>query len=138
MRSAFAALAGAAFLLAVVAGCMTAGPDPAPPTTPRSTFNPAVAAPEATFGPGLEIEVVYSGMWSGAWGSAEAKQSDEGFGNTTRPLPPNLNRVEATFQKQETTDETLVLRLVQNGTVLKEASGSGPLAVVTLEATPAR
>lgn len=136
-RLSIAALLGAA-LLVCLAGCLEAGPDPAADAgTPLPTFNPAGARPEATFGPGIELEVVYSGMWSGAWGSPEAVQSDEGFGNRTLPLPPNVNRIQATFQKQETTDEPLVLRLVRNGTVLKESSGSAPLAVVTLEATPA-
>lgn len=137
-RLSIAGLLGAALLCACLAGCLGAEPDPAAPTgTPLPTFDQAAARPEPTFEAGLELEVVYSGMWSGAYGSPEAMHSDEGFGNRTFPLPQHANRIQATFQKQETTDEPLVLRLVRNGTVLKEASGSGPLAVVTLEAGPA-
>ena len=138
-RLPIAGLLGAALLLACLAGCLGAGPDPAAGAgTPLPTFNATAAKPEATFGPNISLEVVYSEMWSGAYGSPEAMHSDEGFGNRTFPLPPNANRIQAEFQKQETTNETLTLRLVQNGTVLTETNGSAPLARVTLEATPSR
>ena len=138
-RLSIAALLGAALLLACLAGCLGDDPDPTagPAGTPLPDLQPVRGhRPEATFGPNISLEVVYSEMWSGAYGSPEAMHSDEGFGNRTFPLPPNANRIQATFQKQETTNETLTLRLVRNGTVLKETSGSAPLAVVTLEATP--
>ena len=140
-RLPMAALLGAALLCACLAGCLADDPTAAtraPDATalPASSLDPSAAAPVATFGPGIELEVVYSGMWSGAWGSPDAVKSDEGFGNRTLALPQNANRIQARFQKQEATEEPLVLRLVRNGTVLEEASGSGPLAVVTLEATP--
>jgi hypothetical protein len=136
-RLSIAGLLGAALLLACLAGCLGAGPDPtAGPGTPLPTFNPAAARPEATFGPNISLEVEYGEMWSGAYGSPEAMHSDEGFGNRTFPLPPNANRIQAQFQKQETTNETLTLRLVRNGTVIKESSGSAPLAIVNLSVTP--
>lgn len=136
-----AALLGAALICACLAGCLADDPTAAaraPDATelPAPSLDPGAAVPAGTFGQGIELEVVYGGMWSGAWGSPDAVKSDEGFGNRTLPLPQNANLIQARFQKQETTDEPLVLRLVQNGTVLEEASGSGPLAVVTLEATP--
>jgi hypothetical protein len=142
MRRLFIAALLCACLASCLAGCLADDPDaaargPAETGLPVSSLDPAAAAPAATFGPGIELEVVYSGMWSGAWGSPEAKHSDERFGNATLALPPNVNRIEAEFQKQEATDEPLTLRLVRDGVVLKEASGSGPLARVTLEATPA-
>ncbi len=137
-RLSIAGLLGAALLLACLAGCLGAGADPAASGgTPLPTFNPAAAKPEPTFGPNLSLEVEYSEMWSGAYGSPEAMHSDEGFGNRTFPLPPNANRIQAEFQKQETTNETLTLRLVRNGTVIKESSGSAPLAIVNLSVTPA-
>ncbi len=141
-RLSIAALLGAALLLACLAGCLGDDPTAAAPAA-RATAGTTITTPPtvgdagpgtATFGSGLALEVVYSGMWSGAYGTPDAVHSDEGFGNATFPLPPNANRIQATFQKQETTDEPLTLRLVRGGTVLKEASGSGPLAVVTLEA----
>jgi len=136
-RQSIAGLLGAAVLLAFFAGCLGAGPDPASPAgTPLPTFNASAARTEATFGPNLSLEVVYTGMWSGAYGSPEAMHSDEGFGNSSFRLPPNVNQFEATFQKQETTNETLTLRLVRNGAVIKEASGSDPLAIVNLSVTP--
>ncbi|MEN6340922.1 MAG: hypothetical protein ABFC89_00015 [Methanospirillum sp.] len=136
-RLSIAGLLGAAVLLAFFAGCLGAGPDPAAPGgTPLPTFNVSAARTEATFGPNLSLEVVYTGMWSGAYGSPEAMHSDEGFGNSSFRLPPNVNQFQATFQKQETTNETLTLRLVRNGTVLKESSGSDPLAIVNLSVTP--
>lgn len=139
-RPAIVCLAALA-LVACLAGCLADDPagesGAAQEGNPLTTFDAAQVRPEATFGPGVELEVVYSGMWSGAFGSPEAIHSDEGFGNRTLELPQNANRIQARFQKQETTDEPLVLRLVQNGTVLQEASGGGPLAVVTLEVTPA-
>lgn len=136
-----AALLGAALICACLAGCLADDPTAAaraPDATalPAPSLDPGAAVPAGTFGPGIELEVVYGGMWSGAWGSPDAVKSDEGFGNRTLELPQNANLIQARFQKQETTDEPLVLRLVRNGTVLEEASGSGPLAVVTLEATP--
>lgn len=139
-RLSIAGLLGAALLCACLAGCLGDGPGAAV-RTPAATTAPAsgagtAAGTNATFGPGIELEVVYSGMWSGAYGTPDAIHSDEGFGNRTLPLPPNANRIQATFQKQETTDEPLTLRLVRSGVVLKETSGSAPLAVVTLEATP--
>jgi hypothetical protein len=136
-RLSIAALLGAA-LLACLAGCLGAGEDPAgPPGTPPPTFDPAQARAAPTFEAGLQLEVAYSGNWSGAYGSPEAMHSDDGEGNRTFPLPAHANGIQAIFQKQETTDEPLVLRLVRNGTVIQEASGAGPLAVVTLQATPA-
>ena len=143
MRRLFiAGLLGAALLCACFAGCLADDPAAAARSSdatalPASSLDPVAIAPEDTFGPGIELEVVYSGMWSGAWGTPDAVKSDEGFGNRTLELPPNANRILATFQKQEATDEPLTLRLVRNGVVLEETSGSGPLAVVTLEATPA-
>lgn len=143
MRRLFiAAVLGAALLFACLAGCLADDPTAAgraPDTTalPAPSLDTAEAVPAGTFGPGIELEVVYGGMWSGAWGSPDAIKSDEGFGNRTLALPQNANRIQATFQKQEATDEPLTLRLVRNGVVLEETSGSGPLAVVTLEATPA-
>lgn len=96
--------------------------------------------PDTTSGPAarLELEVIYSGMWSGAWGSPREMQNDERFGNATLPLPQNPQSVTAMFQKQETTNETLTLRLLRDGVVIAEANGSEPLAVVTLEAVPSR
>jgi len=132
-------LVGAAVLLAVLAGCLGAGPDAAglPPTTVVPT-----SAPDADITPGpsaagsrLDLEVVYGGMWSGAYGTRDAIKSNEGFGNATLPLPADATFIQAAFQKQESTNETLTLRLVRDGIVMKEASGSDPLAVVTLEAS---
>jgi hypothetical protein len=138
-RLSIAALLGAALLLSCLAGCLSDDPTAAARATAGTTMTAPPSGGDAgpgtaTFGPGLALEVVYSGMWSGAYGTPDAVHSDEGFGNATFTLPPNANKIQATFQKQETTDEPLTLRLVQGGTVLKEASGSGPLAVVTLEA----
>jgi len=140
MRRLFpAALLGAAVLLACLAGCLGAGPDPAG-SLPTATTTPAPvnagAAASGTFGPGLELEVVYSGQWSGAYGTADAVHSDDGFGNKTLALPQGASRIQATFQKQETNEEPLTLRVVRDGAVLAEASGAEPLAVVTLVATP--
>jgi hypothetical protein len=128
-------------LLASLAGCLGAGPDPAgsPPaltTTPAPVNAGAAPAASGTFGPGLELEVVYSGQWSGAYGTADAVHSDDGFGNKTLALPQGASRIQATFQKQETNEEPLTLRVVRDGAVLAEASGSTPIAVVTLVATP--
>ena len=137
-RLTIAGLLGAALLIACLAGCLGASPDPAGPTgTPLPTFRGGATPAAPTFGANLSIEVEYGGMWSGAYGSPEAMHSDEGFGNASFRLPPNVNRIQASFQKQETTNETLTLRLVQNGVVLKETNGSSPLAIVTLQATPA-
>ncbi len=136
-RLSIAGLLGAALLLACLAGCLGAGPDPAGPTgTPLPTFHGGATPAAPTFGPNLSIEVEYGGMWSGAYGSPEAMHSDEGFGNASFRLPPNVNRIQATFQKQETTNETLTVRLLRDGAVIKETNGSSPLAIVTLEATP--
>jgi hypothetical protein len=134
-----AALLGAVVLTAVFAGCLGAQPDatktgmtgatktPVPATT--TTLSPSVSTSK------LELEVSYSGMWSGAYGTRDAIHSDEGFGNATLDLPSNAPFIQASFQKQETTDEALTIRLLRDGVVVKEASGSAPLAVVTLEAT---
>ncbi len=130
-------LVGAAVLLALLAGCLGAEPDAAgmPPATaaPDTAPQTNASAPSAA-NSRLDLEVVYSGMWSGAYGTRDAIKSNEGFGNATLPLPPDATFVQAEFQKQESTGETLTLRLVRDGTVVKEESGSGPLAVVTLEA----
>ena len=132
-------LVGAAVLLAVLAGCLGAGPDAAglPPTTvvPTSTPDAAITPGPSAAGSRLDLEVVYGGMWSGAYGTRDAIKSNEGFGNATLPLPADATFIQAAFQKQESTNETLTLRLVRDGIVMKEASGSDPLAVVTLEAS---
>lgn len=125
-------------MLACFAGCLGAGEDPAGPAgTPPPTFDAEQARPAPTFEAGLQLEVVYSGNWSGAYGSPEAMHSDDGAGNRTFPLPVHATGIQAMFQKQESNDEPLVLRLVRDGTVLEEASGAEPLALVTLQATPA-
>lgn len=133
------AVLGAALVLALAAGCLGSGTGgTATPTPAADLGTPGV--PDTTSGPAarLELEVVYSGMWSGAWGAPKEMQNDERFGNATLPLPQNPQIVTAMFQKQETTNETLTLRLLRDGVVIAEANGSEPLAVVTLEAVPSQ
>ncbi len=138
MRQTFAlSLLGIAVLLVFLAGCLGPEPDPAaqiPATTATQVISVQGGPTTSTTLPSrLELEVVYSGMWSGAYGTRDAIKSNEGFGNATFPVPSDAPFIQATFQKQESNDEPLTLRLLRNGTVVKEASGAGPLAIVTLE-----
>lgn len=130
-------LGATAVLLVLLAGCLGNEPDPAgslPATTSTQEISDqGQPATRGTTASRLEIEVVYSGMWSGAYGSQDAIKSNEGFGNATFPVPSNAPFIHAKFQKQESNDEPLTLRLLRDGEVIKEASGAGPLAVVTLE-----
>ena len=131
------AIIAATLVLAFTAGCLGSGTGgTATPTVDQGT--PGVPDTASGSAARLEIEVIYSGMWSGAWGTPREMQNDERFGNATLPLPQNPQSVKAMFQKQETTNETLTLRLLRDGVVIAEANGSEPLAVVTLEAVPSR
>ena len=123
-------------LFALFAGCLGAGPDPAGPSPDSATSTSRLQVDySSTPSSELALEVVYSGMWSGAYGTKDAIKSNEGFGNATLDLPSDATSIQAMFQKQESTSETLTLRLLRDGVVVQEASGSEPLAVVTLEVT---
>ncbi|HOT95467.1 MAG TPA: hypothetical protein PK089_09825 [Methanoregulaceae archaeon] len=128
---------GAAVVLVLLSGCLGAGPDPAGDvpgvSTSQQVKGPGGTADPTAPVPRLELEVIYSGMWSGAYGTRDAIRSDEGFGNATLPVLPGAQFVQAKFQKQESNDEPLTLRLLRDGAVVGEATGAGPLAVVTLE-----
>lgn len=137
-RTSIAGLVGTtAVLLVLLAGCLGADPDPAGSLPVTTTAGQIAERGDATTpsqpASRLELQVVYSGMWSGAYGTREAIKSNEGFGNATFPVPSDAPFVHAKFQKQESNEEPLTLRLLRDGVVLKEASGAGPLAVVTLD-----
>ncbi|NLX50192.1 MAG: hypothetical protein GXY82_10075 [Methanospirillum sp.] len=134
-RPVIAALAGAVLLLACLAGCVDPGAGPRGTEAPPGGDGQEAPTVAPTFGPGLVLEVEYTGMWSGAYGTLDAVRSEDGFGNTSLPLPLDASFIQAKFMKQEANDEPLTLRVVRDGVVLARASSSEPMAVVTLEAS---
>lgn len=80
---------------------------------------------------GIQIQVDYSGSWSGSYGDETGQQSVDGSGTKTIDLSGNPSIVSAVFQKKDSGSGTLTVNILKDGSVVESKSTSAEYGVVS-------
>lgn len=119
-------------------------PDKNTATTPTNTTTtttpvPATSTPSSdssssssTTSGDVQIQVIYSGSWTGNYGDASGGQSVEGTGSKTYTISGDPNVVSAVFQKSSDSSGTLTVNIIKNGQVVETKSTSAAYGVVSV------
>ncbi len=83
----------------------------------------------------IQLNVIYSGSWSGSYGDIEGLKSVDGTGSETFTISSPKFIVSASIQKKDDTDRTLTVEILKNGAVVKSESTSAAYGVVLLSYT---
>ncbi|MCU4974859.1 hypothetical protein OB955_19245 [Halobacteria archaeon AArc-m2/3/4] len=79
---------------------------------------------------GLQVRILYDGDWSGAVGEEGSTQSVEGNGDETLDVSDDAMIVSATAQKQDASDDELVVQILNDGEIIEEGSTTADYGVV--------
>lgn len=108
-------------------------------TTTTTTPVPATSTPSSdssssssTTSGDVQIQVSYSGSWTGNYGDASGSQSVEGTGSKTYTISGDPNVVSAVFQKSSDSSGTLTVNIIKNGQVVETKSTSASYGVVSV------
>ncbi|WP_342593129.1 hypothetical protein [Methanobacterium aggregans] len=80
---------------------------------------------------GIQIQVDYSGSWSGSYGDETGQQSVDGSGTKTIDVSGNPSIVSAVFQKKDDGSGTLTVNILEDGSVVESKSTSAEYGVVS-------
>jgi hypothetical protein len=76
-----------------------------------------------------QMVVEYEGQWAGSISTGDSSRSVEGEGSKTIDISGDTSMLGVNAQKQEDNDEKLVVQILKNGEVVKEASTSAAFGV---------
>ncbi len=118
-------------------------PDKNTSTTPTNTTTTPVTTTTApstnsgsssttTSGSGTQVQVIYSGSWTGNYGDSSGGQSVDGTGSKTFTMSGNPDVVSAVFQKSGDNSGTLTVNILQNGQIVETKSTSAAYGVVSV------
>lgn len=100
------------------------------PTSFSTTKNPTVTRDR-----GIKVRIIYSGSWQGAVGDLGSITSVEGYGTTDYPLAGNPQIVSANAQKKDGSSNSLIIQIIQDGNIIKQASTTASYGVAQVSAT---
>lgn len=83
----------------------------------------------------VTIEVDYPGSWAGSYGDLGSIRSVDGSGHQTFTISDPDFSVSAVFQKKDSSPGTMIVKIKQDGTVLKQESTSAAYGVVSVSTT---
>lgn len=107
-----------------------------PKISPTPTPTSKLISPTPTPTPKvIQIKVIYSGSWTGAYGDIGSTKSVEGTGTKTFTLSNPEFVISAVFQKDDDSSRTLTAEILKNGEVVKSESTSAAYGVVSVSYT---
>lgn len=115
-------------LVVLVIGCVVAVCG----CTSNSDNNTSASSSPDTPKAGTQIEVSYSGSWSGSYGDTSGQQSVDGRGTKKLDIPGNPLVVSACFQKKDSGKGTLTVSIIKDGKVVESKSTSTQYGVVSI------
>ena len=102
-----------------------------PSTTTNTTTAPASTSSSSSGASGVQVQVIYSGSWSGNYGDVSGSQSVDGTGSKTFSMD-NPDIVSAVFQKSGGGSGTLTVNIIKDGQVVETKSTSAEYGVVSV------
>lgn len=103
-------------------------------TTPatNTTTTPATTPSSSSSASGTQVQVIYSGSWTGSYGDISGQQSIDGSGSKTIDMPGSPDIVSIVFQKKDGRSGTLTANIIKDGQVVESKSTSAAYGVVTV------
>jgi hypothetical protein len=85
---------------------------------------------------GYRIQVSYSGSWQGNYGDVSGQQSIDGTGDEEYSMNSPQGPIVAVIQKYDGSNDTLTVKILKDGKVMKSGHTSSPYGVVTVSYDP--
>ena len=118
--------------IVLVIGCVVAVCGCTSNSDNNTTSNTSASSSPDTPKAGTQIEVNYSGSWSGSYGDTSGQQSVDGRGTKKFDIPENPWAVSACFQKKDSGKGTLTVSIIKDGKVVESKSTSTQYGVVSI------
>ncbi|MCX6682052.1 MAG: zinc ribbon domain-containing protein [Methanoregula sp.] len=109
-------------------GPATVRPTAAPPVTISRPEPTEVSIPPD----GVWVRVSYVGAFAGAFGTAEDLQEYADSGDKFRPISTENGTAYASFQKQDDSDQELVVAIYKNGALITRDATTAPMGTVEI------
>ena len=103
-----------------------------PTTTDNSTTPTTSSSGSSSSASGVQVQVSYSGSWTGNYGDTSGQQSVDGSGSKTFDISDNPDIISAVFQKNDDGSGTLTANIIQDGQVVETKSTSAAYGEVTV------
>lgn len=120
-------------ILASIAMVLTAG---CTSSSTSSQSTPSITSSGGSSGGAVQVQVSYSGSWTGAIDNDGTEQSVNGHGPQTFDLTTSPGYiVSVEFQKSDDSTDTLTASIIEDGQIIKTASTGTAYGVVSTVAT---